>query len=127
MNKMLPLTLTLLASSYVATANSDDAWYLGALYNAQDISTDGRDFNAFGITAGYQFNNYFSVESRFSKGTSGYSTSYDALETSNRRYKEDIDSQVALLAKGSYPILDNFEIYALVGYTNTKIEVNGLG
>jgi opacity protein-like surface antigen len=126
MKKLLPLTFVILASTSVFPVSATDNWYLGVQYNAQEISISGRDFNTAGIIAGYQYNEYFSLETRVNVGASGYSTSYDGTEFSGS-YKEDIDTQASLLIKASYPIFDSFKLYGLAGYTKTKIEISGLG
>lgn len=70
--KLLPLTFTMLVSTYTSTVCADNSWYLGASYNAQAISLNDRDFNTAGVVAGYKYNQYFAIETRFSSGTSGY-------------------------------------------------------
>jgi len=127
MKRLLPLAFTILTSTYASTVNAENSWYLGALYNAQEISTHGRDFNTAGIIAGYQYNKYFALETRFSTGTSGYSSFYGTPEEPWGSYSEDIDTQASLLIKASYPIFNSFKLYGLAGYTNTKLEINGLG
>jgi opacity protein-like surface antigen len=128
MKKSLPLVFIILASTSVSTAfAADDNWYLGALYNAQEISMNGRDFNTAGIITGYQYNEYFALEARLSTGTSGYSTTYGAPQSSEGDYKEDIDTQGSLLIKASYPIFESLSFYGLAGYTKTKLEINGVG
>jgi opacity protein-like surface antigen len=124
MKKFIPLVFTVLAS---CSALADDSWYVGALYNTQEISILGRDFNAAGIIAGYQYNKYIALETRFSMGRSGYSGFYGTPEEPWGSYSEDIDTQASLLIKASYPILDSFKLYGLAGYTITKLEINGLG
>ncbi|MGJ8682215.1 porin family protein [Paraglaciecola sp.] len=127
MKKLLPLALTILTSTYASTAYAENSLYLGALYNAQGISIHGRDFNTAGIIAGYQYNKYFVLETRLSSGTSGYSSFYGTPEEPRGSYSEDIDTQASLLIKASYPIFNLFKLYGLAGYTNTKMETNGLG
>lgn len=126
MNKLLTLTFTLLVSTYASNASAENSWYLGALYNAQEISLHGRDFNSAGLIAGYQYNEYFALETRISAGTSGYSGSYRGTKLKGS-YKEDIDTQTSVSIKASYPIFNSFKLYGLAGYTNTKLETNGLG
>ncbi|WP_185233951.1 porin family protein [Teredinibacter franksiae] len=127
MKRLLPATFTLLASTYASTVTAENSWYLGALYSTQEISTYGRDFNTAGVIAGYKYNKYFSLETRLSTGTSGYSSFYGTPEEPWGAYSEDIDTQSSLLIKASYPIFNLFKLYGLVGYTNTKLEINGLG
>ncbi len=71
MKNLLPLAFTILTSTYASSANAENSWYLGALYNAQEISIHGSDFNAAGVIAGYQYNKYFALETRLSTGISG--------------------------------------------------------
>ncbi len=127
MKRLLPVTFTLLAVTYASTLKAQDSWYLGALYNAQEISIHGRDFNAAGVTAGYQYNQYFSVETRFAAGTSGYSSFYGTPAEQRGAYSEDIDNQAALLLKASYPVFGSVQVYGLAGYTKTKLEISGVG
>ena len=127
MKRLLPVTFALLAVIYASSLKAEDSWYLGALYNGQEISIDGRDFNAAGVTAGYQYNQYFSVETRLSVGTSGYSSFYGTPAEQKGAYSEDIDNQAALLLKASYPVFDSIKLYGLAGYTKTKLEISGLG
>jgi len=108
-------------------ASEIDNWYVGALYNSQEISLDDRDFNAVGIIAGYQYNQYFALEARINKGTSGYASTYTAFDAQKNNYSEDIDSQVSISLKASYPIFKSFSIYGLAGYTETKLKIKGLG
>lgn len=125
MKKLLPLAITILASSYVATANAEDSFYIGALYNAQDLSAN-RDFNAAGIVAGYKYNQYFALETRLAKGTSGYAFYYVEPQPGGG-YEEDIDKQISLSIKASYPIFESFQVYGLVGFTKTKLEIYRYG
>jgi len=143
MKRLLPLSFTLLISTYATTVNAENSWYLGALYNAQEISITGRDFNTAGLMAGYTYNQYFAVEARFASGTSsyqfsslgtsyssgssGYSGHYGTGDEPWGSYSEDIDTQISLSIKASYPIFKSVKLYALSGYTNTKLEIKGLG
>lgn len=127
MKILLPLTFTILTSTYAFTVNADDSWYLGALYNAQKISIHGRDFNTAGIVAGHKYNKYIALETRFTAGTSGYSSFYGTPEEQWGSYSENINTQISLLLKASYPIIGSFKFYSLIGYTKTELETNGLG
>lgn len=125
MKILLPLTCLTLASVYVAPANAESNWYVGALYNAQEFSV--QDFNAAGVIGGYDFNDYFALEARVSTGTSGYSTFYGTPDLPEDEYSEDIDTQASLLLKASYPIFESFKVYGMAGYTQTRLEINGYG
>jgi hypothetical protein len=124
MKKLLPLTFAILASAYTSSVCAENSWYLGALYNAQDISSDGREFNAAGITMGYQYNKYFALEARLSTGVSSHSTSLSYYQSSDINFKEDIDTQASLFIKAAYPIYKSINLYGLFGYTSTKIKTN---
>ena len=124
MKKLLPLTFAIIPSAFTSSLCAEDSWYLGALYNAQDVSLDDREFNTVGKITGYQYNNYFALEGRLSTGVSGHSTSLTFNQGSDINYQEDIDTQASLSIKASYPIDKSFNLYGLVGYTSTKIKTN---
>lgn len=136
MKKFISLTCMVLASSYVSSACADDSWYLGALYSVQKISSgvdvqnlpSKIDFEAVGLLAGYKFNQYFSLEARLAKGTSGYSETFVYFDpTVPETYRnEDLDSQFSLLVKASYPIYQSFSLYGIAGYTESKIKITGV-
>lgn len=126
MKVFLSLTCLTLASALVAPASAESNWYVGAAYNSQEFSVPGRDFNAAGLIAGYQFHEYFSVEARGLTGTSGYSSFYGTPDEPEGNYSEDIDTQVSLLFKASYPIFASFNVYGMAGYTQTKLDIKGL-
>lgn len=137
MKKILPLAFTILVSTYGNTACAKDSWYLGALYSVQKISSGVEvqnlpskiDFEAVGVLAGYKFNQYFSLEARLAKGTSGYSNTFGYLEqiAPETYHNEDLDSQFSLLVKASYPIYESFSLYGIAGYTESRIKITGVG
>jgi opacity protein-like surface antigen len=126
MKKETTLALTIILSNYITPvmATENNSWYVGGLYTAQEISLPmaGRDFNTAGIVAGYQYNNYFSLETRFSKGTSGNTFNYDFRDFPDEGFDTDIDYQATILIKALYPLSEKFNIYATTGYSKTKIE-----
>jgi len=116
----------LLASSFATSALASDNKYVGALYSKQEMSYNDKSLNTVGLVGGYQFNNYISLEGRFSMGTSGLSEVYetpDSPGTVKIEYKEDFDNQAAVLIKASYPVSQSLNFYALAGYAKTKLEV----
>ncbi len=127
MSKKLPLAFATLALSCTVTANAsnESSLYLGAQYSAQELTLlPNRDFQTAGIIAGYQYNQFFSLEARFNTGISGYSSHpFSENGFSDAEYKEDIDSQASLFLKASYPIFNSFNIYALAGMTQSKYEI----
>lgn len=126
MKLFIPAACLTLASVFSASAHAQSDWYVGALYNAQEFSIPGRDFNAPGLIAGYQFHEYFSFEARALTGTSGYSGVYGSPAEPEGDYSEDIDTQISLLFKASYPVFGSFNVYGMAGYTQTKLEFKGL-
>jgi len=127
MKKILPLTITLLASTYTSSVLADDSWYLGTLYNSQDVSRHFDDYSTAGVFAGYKYNQYFSLEARVAKGASGFSSFYGTPEERKGRFKEGVDTQSSLSLKVSYPIFESFNIYALAGFINTSLKTEGIG
>lgn len=124
MKKLSFLTLSSLLSIYTSTATAESSWYIGAIYNTQEISIHQRDFDTAGVLAGYQIDKNLALEARYAKGVSGYSSKY---LNSNRKYSEDIDTQASLVFKAFYPIAHSLNIYGLAGYTHTKLEFQGYG
>ncbi len=117
--RFAPLLLT-----FQANAEDFPNWYIGTHHSEQKItSTPDREFNTLGIIAGYQYNQYLALETRFSGGTSGYSHPFNVNKLPNAKYKEEIDTQKAILFKASYPIGHGFNIYALAGITKSKYEI----
>lgn len=122
MKKLLPLTFTILTSIFATTANAENAWYLGALYSSQEVSSNGRNHDVAGIVVGYQFNNYLGLESRVSKGTSDSFTSLDTPNGGMGHFTEEFDTQASLSMKVSYPVFASINLYGLAGYTTTKVK-----
>jgi opacity protein-like surface antigen len=129
MKKLLALTFTTLISTYAPSVIAEDTWYLGGLYNAQETSPDdgdfSSDFNTIGVLAGYQYNKYFALEARIATGTSGYTGTFGHPDSTEGSYNEDINSQMSLSIKASYPIFKSLRLYGLAGYTKTKVEISG--
>ena len=127
MKKALSLAVTVLASTYFSpiSANENNSWYIGGLYSSLDLSglvPDPHDFSSAGILGGYQYNEYFYFEARFSKGVEGaeYNFDYRGIEFDDST--ADIDYQWALLVKAAYPVTDVFNFYATAGLSQIKID-----
>jgi opacity protein-like surface antigen len=120
MKKSLFIVLATFALTSSLKVLANDVWYIGALYNKQDVSTFSHDFKSAGLILGYQYNKYLSLETRLSTGTSGYTSLYGPTKGD---YKEDIDTQSSFLIKATYPIFKSFNVYGLAGYSNTAFEV----
>jgi len=135
MKKILPVALVVLTSTYISNASSSELsdWYVGAIYSSQDISIHGREFETVGGTIGYKYNEFISFETRISFGVSGFSADvpYQIIENdilatvSNGYIEQDVSTQVSLLIKASYPLTNNFNIYALAGVSSTKSQFKG--
>jgi len=121
-NNILPMVLTAAASFLVfkTQAADENSWYLGAQYNLHEIDDNSdKGLNTLGAIAGYQYNEYFGLETRFNIGTSGYYKTF-YIRGSKGEYKEDIDTQVSLFIKASYPIYTALNVYALAGVAKSK-------
>jgi opacity protein-like surface antigen len=125
--KMKPtLLLTLITSTLLyfpsAKAANETDFYMGVQYSNQKI-TASSDINldTAGLILGYQLNQYLSFETRLNIGTSEYSSlCVCGEEHKDHVYKQEIDNQASLFVKGSYPIYNNFSVYALAGITNSS-------
>jgi len=104
----------------VPTIVDNSGFYIGggfSFLNYNEEYSDGvtADVDLYGITliAGYQFNEYISIEGRYITDVGGSDEDW-----SDGRSRTDIDndlSNLALYVKPSYQI-DNFKLYALLGY-----------
>jgi len=121
-----PLILTLLTTPlmYLPTVQAADEtnFYVGVQYSNQKItSTSEINLDTAGVVLGYQFNQYFSLETRLNIGNSDYSSLCACGdEYKDHVYKQEIDNQASLFIKGSYPISNDFSVYALAGITNSS-------
>ncbi len=119
MKKLLSTTILSLFASQPFIATANDHWYGGVIYTIQKTKPmSGRNFDTAGILLGYQYNEYFDIEARFSGGISGYSNNWSDANLTEYKSSEDVDVQSSIFVKTSYPLLDSLSIYALTGYTN---------
>lgn len=127
MKKTLQLTFAfqILIFGSKVHAIEQNNWYLGAVSSTQDITAlPDREHKTAGVVAGYQYNKFFSLEARFNKGTSGYSSAVSNIEDSSyTEYKEDIDTQAMLFLKATYPVFNSLNIYVLAGISKSKYEI----
>ena len=116
------LTPILIFLPTTSQAADESDFYIGVQYSNQKI-TSSSDINldTAGIILGYQFHQYFSLETRLNMGTSEYSSLCACGdEDMDHVYKQEIDNQASIFIKGSYPIYNDFSAYALAGITNSS-------
>lgn len=115
------LALLAMTTNFNAIAKSD--WSLGVMHNNQKYG-ELNDFESVGLLLNYQVSEYFSVEARLAKGTEGYNF-YSPFRADG--ISGDIDWQRGVFVKASYPIYDLLDIYAIAGYSSTKVDYGSLG
>jgi len=99
----------------------DSGFYmgLGYTYLNLNIEADGEEADAYTsastFLAGYKFNQYIAVEGRYVPQFAGVDFDGDTVEASVYN--------LALYAKGMYPVTEAFDIYALLGFGMTELEV----
>lgn len=120
------LLLSVAAPALAFEFNVPDNIYLGGSYSTQQYSSsnNGRNLQTLGMTFGYRMNDYLSLESRLNKGVSGYSTRYELPGSSIGDYRELLGWQSILAVKATYPLVGNLSVYGLLGYSNSKLEVD---
>jgi len=103
----------------VESTIDESGLYLGLGISVMKLNNDisKEEFSSTGVTlqAGYQFNQYFAVEGRYTKNVSNLD--YDHGTTNNPNYSDypgDF-SNVAVYLKPMYAF-DSFSVYALLGY-----------
>lgn len=132
MKKLLVLTLS--SSIYSTTTHAieltSNDWYVGALYSFQKLDIKGVDtlgINNAGITAGYKYDEVFSLEYRHSTSISSDSLTYPTPRYTSNSSEQEIDYQIGLLAKAAYDITPKLSIYGLAGYDKTKVHLKEEG
>ncbi len=96
---------------------SNSAFYVGLGFGQSTINDDttSEEFSStnFMIQAGYQYNQYIAIEGRYGFG---FDTDYDQGNTNGMTdYDGDIENW-GIYLKPMYPITEEFDIYALLGY-----------
>lgn len=117
------LSLSVLAASTSFADDIQSGSYIGASYaiNEADAGGDDLDLSALMLNAGYRFNEYFSAEARIGTGTGG-----DDLDDFYG-IDIDIDSMYGVYGKVGIPTGTAVYPYAILGYTNVKLELSGGG
>ncbi|MEA3433707.1 MAG: porin family protein [Campylobacterota bacterium] len=114
---------------------STGGFYLGAAYGLLSADTEetfpggnltydtrSDDFSQFMLQAGYKFNDYVAVEGRYWIGMDD--NSWDNLVHGN--VTAEIDTW-GIYVKPMYPVTENFDIYALLGYADADYSISGSG
>ncbi len=107
------------------------AFYIGIGYSGMQADLDSNfdlidgnsdTFNQVLLLAGYSFNKYVAIEGRYAFGTDNKDWNYG-----NWRHplvtNQDISAdQWNIFVKPMYPVTDNFDVYALLGYGETSFD-----
>jgi len=114
---------------------TDSGFYLGLGYSfMQDerLWTEGKnagdkaegDWNAVMLQAGYKFNQYIAVEGRYwlTVGDPDIANNW-GKDTAWLEENTELDAW-GIYVKPMYPVTDAFDVYALLGYAQSKLEVN---
>jgi len=112
----------------------DSGFYLGLAYSYMDTErvllypeTIDTSWNAGMLQAGYKFNQYIAVEGRYwlTVGDADFSSTENWNDGLIKENEENTDLDTwGIYVKPMYPVTDAFDIYALLGYAQSKIEVD---
>lgn len=125
MNKLYLSAIVVIAlnSSFSASAKND--WSIGLMKSELRPSVDSSyslsELDSLGLTLGYNWSQYISIEARMSKGTGSKSAIVPIFNTSYE-ISEDIKWQGSILMRASYPIYRDFNVYGIAGYAKTKFD-----
>ena len=109
------------STAYAANAPTEPGFYLGGVYNFIDYKESGFSSvkpKAVAVMFGWQFNEYLAVEGRIGAGAG--SDDLDGIEIK-------VDSYYSGLLRGSVPVSDYFNLYAIAGVTNGKLKASFAG
>jgi len=97
---------------------TDRGFYVGGAYGLMGIDYSDPTYSfdtshdSFMLQAGYKINPYVAVEGRYWWGSS------DDYSTGGNNYSADVDAW-GLYVKPMYPVTEQFDVYALLGYGDT--------
>ncbi len=123
-------TLLTAILAYPALAKEKQPWYLGGAYSFQNISfkdIDAHKVDTLGVIAGYKIDDIFSLEYRLNTGISNDSFPLPVPSNFSNEFEYEIDYQMSILAKATYQIGRNFDVYALAGFSTTKNHMKFFG
>ncbi|MFA0813113.1 porin family protein [Microbulbifer epialgicus] len=108
---------------------------LGTIDEVKGIFSPGQRFsedtNSLDLYAGYQFNDYFSIELNYSSYDQASDRYYvdpriDSMTGHNDQEELEVDT-ISLNGILSYPLAENLNIFALVGFTSADIDGRWFG
>lgn len=114
------VSIAALSLATVGAAHAEGL-YAGALLSRATVSFDGGDDaspTTIGAKLGMSINKNFAVEARLGVGLTDDSISVFDLK---------VDNFAGIYAKGILPVSDVASVYGLLGYTQGKITLEGLG
>ena len=103
---------------------SEANFYIGGAYGYGDMElsetgySHDENFDSFMLQAGYKFNPYIAVEGRY------WWTSEDSWDDWNEDFSAD---SWGIYVKPMYPVTNELDVYALLGYGDTDPEIGGQG
>ena len=116
----------------VAPVIDDSGFYLGLAYSSLNMTADSEDstdtfwnegydktWSEIMLQAGYKFNQYVAVEGRYWIGLED-TTMIPHIFQDHGSVDASVDSW-GLYVKPMYPVTEEFDIYALLGYASSEI------
>lgn len=122
MKKILPICLL---AFFSLTSNAQDSGYYGGNATFINYSEQGlpdMEFTGLSIVAGQTINDNLAAEVRFGFGTNYESLTYEGVNVDLR-----IDKFMGVYLKYASEITGKVSPYAILGYTDAKAEIAGLG
>ena len=92
---------------------------IGYSFVSLDVVLDGKEEgDAFSLLAGYNYNEYVAFEGRYIKTLGSDMDVTGSIFVPNGSYERKF-SNIALYVKPQYPVTEEFNVYALLGYGQT--------
>lgn len=117
----------LAAAAQPASSYADESgFYLGAQLSRIDYKEDG--FNAahptaLGVLGGWRMNRYFALELRLGGGVASDSIDVPSVGSIDLKLR----SFYSALLRGTLPVSDQFDLYAVAGQTRADFSASALG
>ena len=115
---------------------NDAGFYLGLAYSSLNITSDSNEvtkpwdqgydktWSDIMLKAGYKFNQYVAVEGRYWIGLDD-TTDIPYIYQSKGSVDSSVDSW-GIYVKPMYPVTEDFDVYALLGYASTDMSADYL-
>ncbi|WP_273186259.1 porin family protein [Hyphomonas adhaerens] len=114
-----------------AEGSDESGWYAGLSYERLQETDSPYEYQALGLTGGYDFNRYFGAEVTAATGIDGDGTfspsstfelNGDTVTFPSHRFSTDLKHRIDLMGVGHLPVTDRIRLVGKAGISHYKYE-----